>query len=1066
MQKLVVYSASAGSGKTHNIAGEYINLLFQNNSPWRNILAVTFTNKACDEMKSRIIEDLYKIVKGDSERIKSLAKTNNINEKELIERAQSIFTGILHDYSFFSVLTIDSFFQKILRNFTKETKIQYDYELELDTAKVVNATVDELLEKSNSDKTLRPLILELVNEKMRDQKKWDFRAELSDYLKNVIKSDYRSFQEQYDEFFKDANNLKNLRNQLKKIKSDFIKQVENFENLYKQLLENHSLEADNFKGKSRSVINKILKTSSTLKSTGNIDIENIFEKAFEIEDWFVVAKLNDSLCIGVFNKSCEISNQFKNFLEQNYINYNSVSIIEKNLSKTALINYGLAAIKEYLGKEDKFLIDDVPVFLSEIAKNNNASFIYEKTGTFYNNFLIDEFQDTSITQWNSFKPLLSESLSKDLLNIIVGDIKQSIYGWRGGEWNLLAQELENSFSEYYFEKNLETNYRSGKNIVEFNNLFFENSVNILSEIIENEFPRLLHQDSSELLKNTIYKNIAQNFNKDYKSEVKIKVFNAKAENLREGILENLILQIEEIQLNNHSAGSILILVRGNNEGKEIANYILKYSQSEKAKKGLVYDIISSDSLFINSSKAVNFIISIFKYVNNINDQIAISEIYALYNADNLQNIDDLLSNKDLEQKLLNIQEKIRNKLVYESSEIIINEFGLNENEENIPFLSSFQDLILKFEQRYASEINLFLNFWEEEGKNQNIRVPEKQNAINILTIHKSKGLAADFVLVPFCNWTMNKYNDTIWVSSDIPPFNSLPTWAVNYNNKLKNSVFEKDFYSTKFKNIVEAFNILYVAFTRAKIGLYISDIDQTDNVNSRISTIINKTISQFDFQNNLKVKITKNSDFNYTEYYFGEKPDSGTKQDEDFYINKYPVYFANKQISIKSSFERDKLNPESVSSIHKGIVFHKIFENISYQKDINSAIKKISHSGLIKSSEEDFYKNEINAIISKPIVAEWFSEKYKILNETEIIDKTGRIYRPDRIIYNEKKICVIDYKFGEKENSNYVSQVRNYGNLLKDLDFQEIEIYIWYVFLDFLIKVDANSSNIEKIILK
>ena len=370
MDNLKVYSASAGSGKTHSIANEYINLLFQNSSAWRSILAVTFTNKACDEMKSRIIEELHKIkIATNTEKIKTLAIQNDCTEKEVIDNTQKIFTGILHDYSFFSVLTIDSFFQKILRNFTKETKIQYDYELELDSNKVVSTAVDELLEQSNTDENLRPLILELVNEKMQDQKKWDFRSELITYLKNVIKSDYRSFQTQYDVFFKNPENLENLKKELKKIEDDFIKEINSLKKQYEDLLKKYNLTGDDFKGKSRSVINKILKSLTTLQSGVNVDIDNIFDKAFEIEAWLGKDKLNDNVFVAVFNQCYEISAKTQDFLLKNYCTYNSILIISKNLSKTRLINYGLSAIKEYLGRENKFLIDDVPIFLSEIANS-------------------------------------------------------------------------------------------------------------------------------------------------------------------------------------------------------------------------------------------------------------------------------------------------------------------------------------------------------------------------------------------------------------------------------------------------------------------------------------------------------------------------------------------------------------------------------------------------------------------------------------------------------------------------------------------------------------------------
>ena len=220
-------------------------------------------------------------------------------------------------------------------------------------------------------------LYELVNEKMQDQK-WDFRSELITYLKNVIKSDYRSFQTQYDVFFKNPENLENLKKELKKIEDDFIKEINSLKKQYEDLLKKYNLTGDDFKGKSRSVINKILKSLTTLQAGVNVDIDNIFDKAFEIEAWLGKDKLNDNVFVAVFNQCYEISAKTQDFLLKNYCTYNSILIISKNLSKSRLINYGLSAIKEYLGRENKFLIDDVPIFLSEIANHNNASFIYEK----------------------------------------------------------------------------------------------------------------------------------------------------------------------------------------------------------------------------------------------------------------------------------------------------------------------------------------------------------------------------------------------------------------------------------------------------------------------------------------------------------------------------------------------------------------------------------------------------------------------------------------------------------------------------------------------------------------
>lgn len=1071
MKNLLVYSASAGSGKTHNIAKQYILLLFQKPTAWRNILAVTFTNKASEEMKARIIEELHKIANNlPNNRSEEIAELTGKSKQMVINIAQEIFTGILHDYSFFSIFTIDSFFQKILRNFTRETGIQYDYELELDSSKVINIAVDELLEKANSDKKLNELIFNLVYDKMNSEKKWDFRNELKSFLKNVIESDFRTFQTQYDEFFNDPKSLEKLKTELKSIKDNFIKEIENYEKSLKDILKENNLNIKDFSGgESRSIIKRLLKTSEELKSGISIDINKKFANIELIDKWFKVA--DQEKHSHVFKQCSEISVSMQDCFSENYNYFNSVNIINKNLNHTALINSALNQIKEYLNRESKFLISDVPLFLSEIARNNNASFIYEKTGSFYENFLIDEFQDTSTTQWDSFYPLLSNSLASGNPNIIVGDIKQSIYAWRGGDWNLLASRLKNTFPADFLAKDLSDNWRSGEKIVNFNNIFFEIAVKELANKIKNESSDNL----ADLLENTIYENIKQNVKKNYKSEVKISIFdkeNAKKEEIEENILQNLIFQIEEIQKNGHPANEILILVRGNKEGSQIANYILSYSQTENAKPEIIYDIISSDSLFINSNHAIKFILAFFKFLVNPKDKIAFSEIlYSYYKTKYHSNNTGLdlskVENLDIiEEKINTLYDKLKNKLLYEISDNIIEEFELNKKAENIAFLSSFQNLIHDFEQKQASDLNLFLEYWEESGYKQNIKVPEKQNAINILSIHKAKGLAADFVLIPFCNWNLDMYGKNIWVKSDLPPFNNLPVWSVPYNKELINSAFTIDFYLNQFKNLVEAFNILYVAFTRARKGLYISIIDEKDNSTRKISSILNNTINNENFKKTIEFRQKETPELNCTEYHSGEKPDLITNSTTDDYINDYSISLSEKNIKTKSFFDREKINPESNSSIHKGIAYHKIFENIISKDDIKPAIRRITNIGLIKKNEEDFYFQEIQKILNKPRIKDWFSENYKVLNEAEILSSDGKIYRPDRIIINEEKVIIIDYKFGEQELSKYVYQVTNYAGLLENLGYKTIEIYIWYVLLDFIIKTDPKTGKTEKISVK
>lgn len=939
--------------------------------------------------------------------------------------------------------------------------------------------VDELLEKSNSDPVLKRNIISLVEQKMEDLAKWDFRSDLKIFLKKVIQSDYRSYEDSYTKFFADQNNLIELNKKLNLIQQTFFKEVDNFCFRLQALMTDCGLTIEDFSGGSyKSIIKRLLKSSGQIKNNEIPEIASLFKDSDNPEKWFSKAntKANKQL-LDIADKFIVIATEMRHYFENHFPRFVSAILIKKHIAYAALINDGLKAIHDYLGREDKFLISEVPVFLSEIAQQNSSSFIYEKTGTFYENYLIDEFQDTSISQWNSFYPLLSESLAsageKDV-NVLVGDVKQSIYAWRGGDWRLLAYKVSESFVDYFRSINLDQNWRSGEIIVNFNNNFFSLASSIFADNIRNSFPAHLAPITADLISSAIYNNIKQNAKKDFDSEVKIAIFDKVADKTPEAnsklkIIENLIRQIEELQLNNQQAGEMMILVRSNAEGSQIAKQLIRHSQSPEAKEGVVYDVISSDALFISANKAVKLIIACFKYLNNFKDTLAFTQAAYIYYVQNVisDNSEIDLSHEDFtiyfSERIDKLKELFRHKLLHEITDIIIEELKLNKNIINIPFLNSFRDLVHEFSLKNPSEIGLFLEYWEETGIKQNLKIPEKQNAINIISIHKSKGLAADFVFVPFCNWVLSKSGDLIWVSSNEEPFDALPIWPVNFDSKLEESAFSEDYYLTKFKSYVESFNMMYVAFTRARKGLYISFIDSKDEKNNQISSILKTALADQSFLSKIAANTKYCEELAFTEYSIGKTPSASAKTDTTSYISSYPVHIPDKSIKIKSFFERDKVDVNSESSIHRGIVFHKIFENISKIKDIEPAINKLIAGGIIRNLDSEYYKQEVKKLCALPFVKDWFTDRYKILNEAEIITKEGRIKRPDRIMINSESIIIVDYKFGENEKSEYISQTREYAGLLKELGYENIEIYLWYVLSKFVVKVNPQNGQTEKI---
>lgn len=1072
MSELLVYSASAGSGKTHSIAGQYIMLLFLKSQAHRNILAVTFTNKACEEMKSRIVEDMYKISsQKDSDRINEIHSFTALPKDEILRESKKIFKNILHDYSFFSVSTIDSFFQKIVRNFTRETGIQYNYEIELDKDLVISKAVDDLISLCETDTDLREDIIALVQQNIDNSTKWDFRYNLKSFLKTVLESDYRSYEKEYNKFFADKKKVDKFVKELNDLENEFESEICKLCGSMQDLLDKNGLTISDFSGgTSRSVIKRILSIYEKIQEAP-LEIEKIFSDIDVIEKWLKKADIGKEPLSTVTYQLMQISERIKDFYISHNKTYYTCNLIKKQINYAALIDKSLQIVHKNLFDSGKFLISEVPVFLSEIATQNSSSFIFEKTGSFYENYLIDEFQDTSRIQWDSFKPLLSESLSAgspEQINSIVGDLKQSIYSWRGGDWRLLAIDVKNEFEKFYKEIALQNNWRSGKEIVSFNNNFFGIASGVLKDVINANIPSEYHANTGDLIQSTIYSNISQNVKKDFSSAVKIDIFKSK-EDGESDIIKNLISQIEDLQQKNYQPGEIMILVRTNKDGSRIAEEIIKHAQSDDAKPGVVYDVISSEALLISSNKSIKLLISCFKYLSENNDDLAFYEAaYSYYVHKNIKNNEKIVFSKEefaqfLNNALSTIKQTFNHRLLHETCDSLIKILELNHDEENIPFLNSFRDLLHEYSLNNPAEVTKFLEYWEEKGKNQNLRIPEKQNAINIITIHKSKGLAADFVFIPFLNWELKRSGNTIWVSSEIEPFNILPIWPTKADKFLESSIFEKDFHETNFKLSIEAFNMLYVAFTRARKGLFASSTIALCEKKDTISSIVHNSLSRLSIDNPLFFNIEE--DENRISYNLGKIPKTDSNYTPPDYIKSYKIFVPEKKITIRPFYEKESHETKSDSNIIEGIKMHKIYENIKHYNDLDKSLLKLNSLGIISFDDIDIYKMRIKETLNHEFIKPWFDGTYTIYNEAEIASSKGEIRRPDRIMQKDDEIIIVDYKFGDFEKSQYINQTKYYAQLLSELGHKNIKTYIWFVMHDYLLEVNTSDNQTKKIIL-
>ncbi len=1084
MSQLTIYKASAGSGKTFKLTEEYLKLLFKYPENYRRILAVTFTNKATAEMKNRILSELNKLAKGlKSDYLGELKNEYKLSEVEIKLKANKILSLLLHDFSKFSVSTIDKFFQKIIRSFTREVGIQPGYSIELNQNDILLKVIDNLLLDLDENTELREWLSNLASDKIEQGNKWDFKDDIKNLAREIFKEEYKAFDQQLIKKMSDKDFLKNYIKNLQEIRSEFENTLVKIGTEALDLIDSNGLVIEDFKWGKSSVpnyFNKIIHNNDfepktrTLKGTESFDewLTNKSPKKDIIEN-----VLNN----GLFNLLVEAVN----FYEKNCIKYYSSVEILKFIRTLGILTDISGKLREYCEEQNIFLISDSAQLLQIIIDNNDSPFIYEKTGNIYKHFMIDEFQDTSKTQWHNFKPLINNSLAQGSKNLLVGDIKQSIYRWRNSDWKILSDEVQNDFIQFNPEiQALNTNWRSRKNIIDFNNSVFCYSSQVLQQNFNGEFTESENLDNPYKTKITdayqdVFQNIPENNSKEDGYINHTFLSEKEYDSWKDEVKLRLPGIIEDLQEKGHHLNDIAILVNRKKEGQDIANTLIEYkNQSETKYK---FDFISNDSLFIANSSLVKFIISILEYILDSNDDINLSFIAHEYNcylkSDELSNYElhELLRNHTKEEQeewlkklfpkeFIESLDQIKQLPVYELTDRIIRLFRLNEIKEELPYLNAFLDIVLDFSKKSASDIHTFINWWEETGNKKTLSVSENQDAIRILTIHSSKGLEFKNVIIPFCNWDIDhKSNQTniLWCKTDAEPFDHLDLIPVKYSGKLSNTVFKPDYLKEKLHAYVDNLNLLYVAFTRVKENLFC--FSPLKDKAKKITNVGNLLF--FTYQNYKNYPTDKNLiDFSdhwntqTTSFEFGElKKVKDVKKDlpDEFEINQFESFDIKNKLRLKlhdNSFFTGQENAP-FEKVNHGKVMHEIFENIKTEKDVLQAIDKLIFDGKISPDEKPDIKQKIEETFKNEQIKSWFSDEWQIKTEAEIILTNGKTARPDRVISNNNKIIVIDYKFGEQEEEKHHKQVESYMEILKKMGNKQVEGYLWYVDLELIRKV-------------
>lgn len=1060
---LKIYKASAGSGKTFTLTAEYLKLLFDNaEDPYtfKRILAVTFTNKATAEMKQRILSELYKISSGDKSGVYHLVTQDlSLSQHEIQRKAKLILKYILEDYSAFKVQTIDSFFQEIIRSFAMEMNRQSAFGIEMDSENVISLSLENLIERLDGQSpnitNLRQWISKIYQENLENETHTStfedikrlanallFSEENNDALQRIkalTTQDIHAAQKALKRIYEESNI--HFINACKEVVSfwshhgiDPKSSYKGYLSKFGDLLENDGAMAkafleDESKGFSASIIAMGEGKAPLYAKGASASVKALFDQ-------------HESDIRHIVKETIEIHRQDK----QNTI---TAILLLKYINAIPGIIELIHDIEAYRRDNNCLIISDINQLLHTIINDSDLPFVYEKVGTRIKHYMIDEFQDTSPLQWGNFRPLLKESLDNGNKNLIVGDVKQSIYRFRGTDSSLLGYKLNRELGSYISEYDLQYNWRSQRNIVEFNNAFFDSAYDFGSF-----YKRQYDQDVSIVTEDlqahyNSYIGATQVLPQDriprgYVTITQLPGKELKLPDIADFIEERLIkLQREQ----GYKLSDIAFLVRNRTEGMVLAGFLSKLEEKYADATDLSFAFLSDEALLINNSIVVRLLMCLvrcFAYPGVIEYEKELSIHLNRYTSLYSSYLPQLLPPLPIED-FLKIQSD--GVTLYEAVSKAIEQIGYIPQEEEI-YVSSFLDIIFSFSSQKIGAYRLFVEWWEDHKDKAMISMGESHtNSITITTIHKSKGLEYPVVLLPFAAWDITKKSQAaprIVTADKLPErFRMLPFYIIptNYSKftqshlaTLAEHQFETDYTDT--------LNLLYVAFTRASEELHIYT---HSNIKNNSSDIILSRLGYI--SSHIEIDIEEDPDTSIVTYHYGKetlqnnnkskvltppstlKGITATPRYEDLLLSKKGY-----ALSLEVDHER-----------RRGVILHEIMSRTNTLGDFVDQMEKEVTLGRISSEDRDECVHKLKAALSHPVIAKWFVPNHHttMLREQSILTQEG-LYRPDKILIEGTQAYVIDYKFGEHNDKKYRRQVKQYLSLLTQMGYTSPQGYIWY----------------------
>lgn len=1049
-----VFKSSAGSGKTYTLVKAYLKLLLANPGNYKHILAITFTNRAANEMKERIITYLTDLSSSEADRnsvalkylLPDILDETKLSEQLVRERAGKALELILHDYSNFAIGTIDSFVHRIVRTFAYDLHLPLNFEVELDSDVFIQQAVDILISRIGSEKELTEVLVNFVMARIDEEKSWHIERELQSMSTNLLDEEGQLFIEKLKQL-----SLHDFIEVDKKITSfikSFQKKIQKKAAEATHLINQNGIEPGDFYQGKRGVY-KYFNDFAEGRYT-NIRPGSYTRKTIEEDKWFS-AKIPEIQKKAIESVKADIHNiysEIQGIIDKDFSKYSISSVIQKNLYALAVLNEIEKLIIEIKEQRNIVHISEFNRRIAEIVLNEPVPFIYERLGEKYRYFLIDEFQDTSVLQWHNLLPLIDNSLAAEYFNLVVGDAKQAIYRWRNGDFeqfvhlpsirrnddDLILAERENSLKRNYQESFLQCNFRSRAEIIEFNNNFFE--------YVSGLIPTRLMET---------YKNHEQEFDKNNTGGyVKVDLLEkADTQSFHEENLLKVHDYISEIMDQGYKLSDIAVLCRSNKEASSVANFLIE--------KGL--SVISPESLLLGSSDRLNFIMAIVKYLLNPDDKI--SQAHALnylwqsahiktpYLSDLMLQLNkkdapvDLFSDPLNDNSFSNILKEsgfilnvgyLKQLSVYDLCEELIRVFNLNDS--NDPYLEFFLDAVHQYSIAYNPDIFELNDWWEEKKNNLSVVASDKNEAIQVMTIHKAKGLAFTVVIYPFADQRLNAAKKSLWIDLKGNEAGKLPVANFKVSQELLNTDYANAYEEEMELSFLDMVNLLYVVMTRpvkqlyiitkrAKLGDEFKSIPQIINGFLQNEGLLSDERSGYEFG-----RITQNDQ-------------TKTPLEE---LKSTPLISERWQNKVLLSMVAPRIwdTEHPQTSVEYGNLIHSILSQVDTADDIEFVLTDFLHKGMLPEKEYPAIKEKVIEVVDHPELKLFFSKEAKVRSEADVLAPDGKIIRPDRFVVIGDTAFIIDYKTG-KEEEKHKQQLISYNRIISQMGYSQIRNVLVYI---------------------